>query len=114
MPQTARTIQLVQRPVGAPRPEDFRIAEVPLPDPGPGDVIVRIQALRLGVMATRLVGDWMALKSSSRRPRSAAACSQVRTVSSRVPLATGTEARVASMSGVMREASMRAWPASWR
>ncbi len=42
MPQTARTIQLVQRPVGAPRPEDFRIAEVPLPDPGPGEVLLRM------------------------------------------------------------------------
>ncbi|MFN5999191.1 MAG: NADP-dependent oxidoreductase [Paracoccaceae bacterium] len=47
MPQTARTIQLVQRPVGAPRPEDFRIAEVPLPDPGPGEVLLKMEWLSL-------------------------------------------------------------------
>ena len=44
---TARTIQLVNRPVGAPRPSDFRIAEVPLPDPGPGQVLLKMEWLSL-------------------------------------------------------------------
>jgi NADPH-dependent curcumin reductase CurA len=47
MPQTARIIQLVQRPVGPPRPEDFRIAELPLPDPGPGQVLLKMEWLSL-------------------------------------------------------------------
>lgn len=47
MPQTARTIQLVQRPVGAPKLSDFRIADVPLSDPGPGEVLLKMEWLSL-------------------------------------------------------------------
>ncbi len=46
-PQIARTIQLVARPVGAPKPADFRIADLPLPDPGPGEVLLRMLWLSL-------------------------------------------------------------------
>ena len=47
MPQTARTIQLVHRPAGAPQPADFRIADVPLRDPGPGEVLLQMEWLSL-------------------------------------------------------------------
>lgn len=47
MPQTARTIQLVARPVGAPKPTDFRIAALPLPDPGAGEVLLQMLWLSL-------------------------------------------------------------------
>ncbi|RKT54546.1 MDR family NADP-dependent oxidoreductase [Saccharothrix australiensis] len=38
---TAHEVQLVTRPDGAPRTTDFRVAEVRVPDPGPGQVLVR-------------------------------------------------------------------------
>ena len=44
---TARTIQLVQRPVGVPKASDFRIVDVPLPDPGPGEVLLKMEWLSL-------------------------------------------------------------------
>lgn len=47
VPQTARTIQLVARPEGAPKPSDFRRAELPLPDPGPGEVLLQMLWLSL-------------------------------------------------------------------
>ena len=47
MPPTARTIVLIARPSGAPKPADFRIDSVPLPDPGPGEVL--LQALWLSL-----------------------------------------------------------------
>ena len=40
-----REIHLARRPVGRPAPEDFRTVEVDLPDPGPGEVLVRNTAL---------------------------------------------------------------------
>lgn len=45
--QTARTLHLVARPLGAPRLSDFRMAEVPLPTPGPGEVLLRMLWLSL-------------------------------------------------------------------
>lgn len=47
MSQIARTIQLVARPQGVPRPSDFRLAEVALSDPGPGEVLLRMLWLSL-------------------------------------------------------------------
>ncbi|UUY01618.1 NADP-dependent oxidoreductase [Svornostia abyssi] len=41
MPHTSREIQLASRPVGEPTPENFRLIEVEVPDPGPGEVLVR-------------------------------------------------------------------------
>src|SRR3954468_18525550 len=41
MPTTSREIQLAARPHGEPRPTDFPLAQVELPDPGPGEVLVR-------------------------------------------------------------------------
>ncbi|MCW2796527.1 NADP-dependent oxidoreductase [Nocardioides sp.] len=41
MPTTTREIHLASRPQGWPVPENFRTVEVVLPDPGPGQVLVR-------------------------------------------------------------------------
>src|SRR5690606_39950232 len=41
MPRTAREIRLKSRPVGMPAPENFELAEVPIPEPGPGQMLIR-------------------------------------------------------------------------
>jgi NADPH-dependent curcumin reductase CurA len=41
MPRSGREIQLAARPEGEPRDSDFRLAEVEVPDPAPGEVLVR-------------------------------------------------------------------------
>jgi NADPH-dependent curcumin reductase CurA len=41
MPTRSREIQLAARPHGEPQPADFRLVEVDVPDPGPGEVLVR-------------------------------------------------------------------------
>jgi NADPH-dependent curcumin reductase CurA len=41
MPTRSRQVQLAARPHGEPKDSDFRLAEVELPDPGPGQVLVR-------------------------------------------------------------------------
>ena len=41
MTTTTREIHLAARPSGWPTPEDFRLVEVELPDPAPGEVLVR-------------------------------------------------------------------------
>jgi NADPH-dependent curcumin reductase CurA len=41
MPTTSREIRLKSRPVGLPAAENFELATVELPDPGPGEVLVR-------------------------------------------------------------------------
>lgn len=41
LPRTAREVRLAAVPDGLPRPDDFVVADAPLPVPGPGDVLVR-------------------------------------------------------------------------
>ena len=41
MAETTREIRLASRPQGAPRPEDFELAEVAMPEPAEGEVLVR-------------------------------------------------------------------------
>ncbi len=43
MPHSSREIQLAARPVGEPKPEDFQLAEVEVPDPTSGQLLVRNQ-----------------------------------------------------------------------
>ena len=38
---TSREIRLAARPVGEPKPTDFELVEVPVPEPGEGEVLVR-------------------------------------------------------------------------
>lgn len=45
MPTTTREIQLAARPHGEPKPSDFRLVETTLPDPGPGQVLIRNVAM---------------------------------------------------------------------
>jgi hypothetical protein len=40
---SSREIQLAARPVGEPKPDDFRVAEVEIGDPAPGELLVRNQ-----------------------------------------------------------------------
>ena len=47
MTQTLTRIALARRPDGAPRPEDFRLEEAPMPVPEPGEVLVRVTHLSL-------------------------------------------------------------------
>jgi NADPH-dependent curcumin reductase CurA len=42
---TSREIRLASRPKGEPRPEDFELAEVPVPEPGEGEILVRNEYL---------------------------------------------------------------------
>ncbi|SOB79779.1 MDR family NADP-dependent oxidoreductase [Streptomyces sp. 1331.2] len=44
LPTTARVVRLTADPAGLPAPEDFTVAQEPLPAPGPGDVLVRNRA----------------------------------------------------------------------
>src|SRR3954466_14846058 len=47
MPETARRIVLASRPVGEPKPSDFRLEEFPVPQPGPGQMLLRTRWLSL-------------------------------------------------------------------
>src|SRR3954471_20097296 len=47
MPETARRIVLASRPVGEPKPSDFRLEEFPVPQPGPGELLLRTKWLSL-------------------------------------------------------------------
>src|SRR2546421_10928053 len=47
MPETARRIVLASRPVGEPKPSDFRLEEFPVPQPGPGQLLLRTEWLSL-------------------------------------------------------------------
>ena len=41
MPQSAKRIVLASRPVGEPKPSDFRIEGCTVPTPGPGQLLLR-------------------------------------------------------------------------
>ena len=45
MAETTREIRLAARPQGTPRPEDFELVEVPLPEPAEGEILVRNEYL---------------------------------------------------------------------
>jgi NADPH-dependent curcumin reductase CurA len=47
MADTARRVVLASRPVGEPTPENFRVEDVPVPTPGPGQVLLRTLWLSL-------------------------------------------------------------------
>ncbi len=46
-PPRNRQIVLAARPVGLPKPSDFRLVETPIPEPGPGEFLVRARYLSL-------------------------------------------------------------------
>jgi NADPH-dependent curcumin reductase CurA len=47
MPETARRAVLASRPVGEPKPENFRLEDYPVPKPGSGEVLLRTVWLSL-------------------------------------------------------------------
>src|SRR5258707_10995950 len=47
MPKIARRIVLASRPVGEPKPSDFRLEECVVPQPGPGEILLRTKFLSL-------------------------------------------------------------------
>jgi NADPH-dependent curcumin reductase CurA len=47
MTETARRIVLASRPVGEPKPSDFRLEEFPVPQPGPGQLLLKTKWLSL-------------------------------------------------------------------
>jgi NADPH-dependent curcumin reductase CurA len=47
IPATHRRVVLVRRPPGEPAESDFRIEEAPVPEPGPGQILVRVIYLSL-------------------------------------------------------------------
>src|SRR5688500_20366888 len=47
MPEPARRIVLASRPVGEPKPSDFRLEEFPVPQPGPRQMLLRTRWLSL-------------------------------------------------------------------
>ena len=47
MPETARRIVLASRPVGEPKASDFRLEEFPVPQPGPGQLLLKTKWLSL-------------------------------------------------------------------
>src|SRR3954447_15696321 len=47
MPQTARRVVLASRPVGEPKASDFRLEDSPVPEPGPGQVLLKTKWLSL-------------------------------------------------------------------
>ena len=47
IPKTQRRVVLANRPAGEPSGQDFRIEEAPVPEPGPGQVLVRAIYLSL-------------------------------------------------------------------
>lgn len=42
MPQTNKQVTLVARPSGMPKESDFKLVETPVPQPGPGEILVRM------------------------------------------------------------------------
>jgi len=47
MPETARRVVLASRPVGEPKASDFRLEEFPVPQAGPGQVLLKTKWLSL-------------------------------------------------------------------
>ena len=52
MTDTTREIRLASRPEGEPVPENFELAEVPLPEPAAGEVVVRNSYLSVCLLYT--------------------------------------------------------------
>jgi NADPH-dependent curcumin reductase CurA len=57
MSETARRVVLASRPVGEPKPENFRLEEFPVSKPGPGEVLLRTVWLSLDPYMRGRMGD---------------------------------------------------------
>src|SRR5256714_8310847 len=47
MPEIARRVALASRPVGEPKPSDFRLEQFAMPQPGPGQLLLKTKWLSL-------------------------------------------------------------------
>lgn len=62
VPSSTREVRLASRPTGAKAtPDNFSIAEVPLAEPGPGEVVVRNEWLCVGAVGRDLMDEHTAL-----------------------------------------------------
>ena len=75
MPQRTREIHLAARPEGEPKPSDFDLAEVDVPDPGEGELLVRNTWMSVDPYMRGRMNDAQVLRrrrsSSARRWRAA-------------------------------------------
>ncbi|WP_269859513.1 MDR family NADP-dependent oxidoreductase [Streptomyces sp. RPT161] len=55
LPRTSREVRLLTRPEGLPEPGHFEVAEVPLPEPGPGEVLVRNRYFSVAALLRSLI-----------------------------------------------------------
>ncbi|GLY90377.1 MDR family NADP-dependent oxidoreductase [Actinoallomurus iriomotensis] len=55
-PHTSREVRLAAVPSGIPRPEDFTVAEAPVPEPGPGEVLVKNRFFHVFAALRTLIG----------------------------------------------------------
>ncbi|MFB9837748.1 MDR family NADP-dependent oxidoreductase [Actinoallomurus acaciae] len=55
-PRTSREVRLAATPSGIPRPEDFTVAEAPVPEPGPGEVLVKNRFFHVFAALRTLIG----------------------------------------------------------
>ena len=57
LPPTCREVRLAARPEGLPGPEHFVVVEVPLPLPGPDQVLVRNRFFRVSASLRMMIGQ---------------------------------------------------------
>ena len=55
LPRTHRTVRLAARPDGLPRPEHFTVADAPLPQPAPGEALVRNRFFRVSASLRMMI-----------------------------------------------------------
>ncbi len=57
IPATHREVRLASRPQGALEPAHFTVAEVPVPEPGPGQLLVRNSLMGVAASLRTLMGS---------------------------------------------------------
>jgi NADPH-dependent curcumin reductase CurA len=60
LPRTSREVRLAAVPAGVPRPTDLTVAEVPVPAPGPGQVLVKNRFFHVFAPLRTLMGHGVA------------------------------------------------------
>lgn len=88
IPATHREVRLASRPQGALETAHFTVAEVPVPEPGPGQVLVRNRLMSVAASLRTLMGEQAGLPMPSFQvggPLSAPAVGEVVTAPGREP-----------------------------
>ncbi|MDF3291222.1 MDR family NADP-dependent oxidoreductase [Streptomyces silvisoli] len=55
LPRSHRTVRLLTRPDGLPRPEHFTVTEAPLPQPAPGEALIRNRFFRVSASLRMMI-----------------------------------------------------------